>query len=275
MFQMRRHVASSRFARAAALPGRARLVARHDAGVLKDSGRWLVRSREHTNFTYDLQPLNVEHLAWWVADAARIKVAEARFYMAEATEDQALRDHIRSATAASGRRGLADDEVRLHKRAGWYALVRALRPTHIVETGTDKGLGSVVLAAALLRNGAGRLTTMDVNPEAGYLLSGLYATVADPMFGDSLSSLRSLDGPVDFFLHDSLHTREHELAELEAVAPHLTDGALVLSDNSHATDALPSWAEMTGRRFTYWQERPERHWYPGAGIGLAQFAAPG
>ncbi len=37
----------------------------------------------------------------------------------------------------------------------------------------DKGLGSVVLAAALLRNAAeghpGRLTSLDINPEAGYL----------------------------------------------------------------------------------------------------------
>ncbi|MGH8939556.1 MAG: class I SAM-dependent methyltransferase, partial [Actinomycetes bacterium] len=66
----------------------------------------------------------------------------------------------------------------------------------------------------------------------------------------TLVELRSLDRPVDFFLHDSLHTREHEAAEYEAVAGRLTEQAVVLSDNAHVTDALPAWAEATGRRFT-------------------------
>ena len=43
---------------------------------------------------------------------------------------------------------------------------------------------------------------------------------------------------MDIFLHDSLHTFEHEAAELAAVGPRLTPNALVLSDNAHATDAL-------------------------------------
>jgi Methyltransferase domain len=229
----------------------------------------LVGSREHTNFTYDLTALNSEHLAWWVADVAGVPVAEARGYMGEVEQDGDLTRHVQAATQASERRGLADREVRLHKRIGWYALVRALRPVHVVETGTDKGLGSVVLAAALLRNGSGKLTTLDINSDAGYLISGDYATVTDLRIGDSLDALTGTEEPVDFFLHDSLHTREHEFAEYEAVTPRLTERAVVLSDNAHVTDALPNWAERTGRRFTYFQERPDHHWYPGGGIGLA------
>jgi predicted O-methyltransferase YrrM len=139
-----------------------------------------------------------------------------------------------------------------------------------VETGTDKGLGAVVLAAALLRNGTGQLTTMDANPCAGYLIHDEYAAVSTLTIGDSVQNIAHLPTPVDLFLHDSLHTREHELAEYEAVAPLLTAGAIVLSDNAHATDALPLWAEATGRRFSYFQEQPLGHWYPGGGIGLAQ-----
>ena len=37
------------------------------------------------------------------------------------------------------------------RRLGWYALVRALKPRTVVETGADKGLGSCVLAALRLR----------------------------------------------------------------------------------------------------------------------------
>jgi Methyltransferase domain len=269
MSELRRKIAGSRLAPLAALPIRLKSVARYDAQVLGRSARWLVGSREHTNFTYDLTPLNREHLAWWVAEVADCPVAEARGYMIEIEQDGDLTRHVQAATQASDRRGLADREVRLHKRIGWYALVRALRPEHVIETGTDKGLGSVVLAAALLRNGQGRLTTMDVNSDAGYLISDDYATVTDVLIGDSLTALARMDIPVDFFLHDSLHTREHEIAEYDAVAPWLAERGVVLSDNAHVTDALPVWAEQTGRRFTYFQERPDGHWYPGGGIGLA------
>jgi predicted O-methyltransferase YrrM len=270
MSELRRKIAASRVAPLAALPMRLQSVARYDAQVVGKSARWLIRSREHTNFTYDLTSLNREHLAWWVAAAVDIPVAEARGYMTEIEQDGDLTSHVLEATQASGRRGLADRQVRLHKRIGWYALVRALRPEHVVETGTDKGLGSVVLASALLRNGLGTLTTLDVNSDAGYLISGDYATVTDLRLGDSLATLAHMEQPVDFFLHDSLHTREHELAEYRAVMPRLSEHAVVLSDNAHVTDALPSWAEQTGRRFTFFQERPDRHWYPGGGIGLAR-----
>lgn len=269
MNRFRRTIARSRLARVAALAPRTRAVARHNATNLAASARWLVRSREHTNYTYDLTPLNLEHLAWWVSGITKVPVSESRSYLAEAMGDTTLADHVRRMTLSSERRFLADPVVRLHKRAGWYALTRALKPHHIVETGTDKGLGSVVLAAALLRNGAGRLTTLDVNPDAGYLIQAPYASVVDVRVGDSVEALKRLEVPVDMFLHDSLHTRAHELSEYQAVEGILTPQAVLLSDNAHVTDALPAWAEMTGRTFHYFAETPARHWYPGGGIGAA------
>ena len=270
MSDLRRRVARSPFARLAAFPLRLRLVGAYDVAVLRRSARWLVRSREHTNFTYRLTPRNLEHLAWWVAELAGRPVGEIRGYLAELDGDDELRRHLLRATATSERRGLADREVRYARRAGWYALVRALRPAVVVETGTDKGLGSCVLAAALLANGAGRLVTIDVNDDSGYLIAGRYATVTERVVGDSVAVLRGLAAEVDVFLHDSLHTFEHETAELAAVAPSLAPDALVLSDNAHATDALLRWTEATGRRFAYFREEPADHWYPGAGIGAAR-----
>jgi predicted O-methyltransferase YrrM len=263
-------LAGSPLARVAALPVRLKMVLRYDRKVLADSARWLVRSREHTNYTFELTPLNRVHLAWWVANAVGAPVERIRGYIDEADTDAALRAHVQAATARSDRRRLADPEVHLHRRLGWYALVRELQPECVVETGTDKGLGSVVLAAALLRNGHGRLVTMDINPTAGYLIGGPYAAVTELRVGDSLASLGAMEAPVDFFVHDSWHSRDHELAEYEAVAPRLAEGAVVLSDNSHVMDALPAWAEQTGRRFHYFAEEPQDHWYPGAGIGLAR-----
>ena len=89
-------------------------------------------------------------------------VATIRQYIEEVDRDKALSEHIQSATLASDLRGLADPVARFGRRVGWYALIRAVKPSHVVETGTDKGLGSCVIAAALLANGSGHLTTIDM-----------------------------------------------------------------------------------------------------------------
>lgn len=263
---IRRKVASSRGARLAALPLRISTVARHDARVIASSVRWLARSREHTNLTYDLEPLNVNHLVWFVSEISGASVTQVRRYVDEIDRDTELRLHIADRTSASQRTGLADRDVRYGRRIGWYAFVRALRPSHVVETGTDKGLGSCVLAAALLRNGHGQLTTIDVNPDAGYLIGGRYEEVISVRIGDSLRELPTLP-PAGLFIHDSWHSREHEDSEIRRVR--LTEDGVVLSDNAHVTDALAEWAEETDRRFLYFHERPQHHWYPGSGIGVA------
>lgn len=271
---IRRRLARSRNASLAAFPLRLKQVATYNAAVAGRSAKWLVTSREHTNFTYDLTGLNRIHLAWFVATATDLPVAQVRGYLDELDGDDTLREHVRLSTVASGRGRLADPAVRYGRRAGWYALIRALRPDHVVETGTDKGLGSCVLAAALLRNGVGRLTSIDVNPEAGYLVRGAYRNVTRLRTGDSLRVLAELEDPVDFFLHDSNHSAAYEAAELVAVEPLLSQRAAVLSDNARVTDELASWAEVRGRRFLFFDERPADHWYPGSGIGLALAQRP-
>ena len=267
--RLRRRLARGRAARLAALPTRVAAVAAHNGKTLGDSARWLATSREHTNFTYNLTSLNEAYLAWYVATVTGAPVGEVRGYLTELAEDTSLRAHLAATTQAGSRRGLADTEVRYGRRAGWYALVRACRPERVVETGTDKGLGACVLAAALLRNGVGRLTTVDVNAEAGYLVAGPYAEVTDLVIGDSLAVLASMAEPIDLFLHDSDHSAAHEAAELAAVTPNLSEHAMVLSDNGEVTDELMRWAEATGRQFLWFDERPDRHWWPGGGIATA------
>ena len=271
---LRRAVARSALAPVAAFPRRLARVARHDARVFGASARWLFTSREHHNYTYDLTPLSREHLLWFVSVVCDVPVATIRGYVQELEGDQALREHIVRATAASARRGLADRQVRYARRLGWYAFVRATRPAHVVETGVDKGLGTCVLAAALLRNVAeghpGRVTSLDINPEAGYLARAEpWSSVVDLVIGDSIASINALDRPVDMFLHDSDHSVAHERREFEAVEPKLAPGALLLSDNATVTGVLPKHAERTKRRFLAFRENPARHWFPGDGIGVA------
>ncbi len=262
-------LASSRLARAAALPRRTASAIRHVASETVLASTWVVRSKEHHNYTYDITPRNLRHLAWWASAVTGASSNQCGAWITEALNDDALKHHVQAAVQRSDRRGLADLAVRIGRRAGWYAVVRALKPDHVVETGTDKGLGSVVIASALIRNGHGRLTTMDINPAAGYFISGKYAEVASLVLGDSVAALAACPPDVGIFIHDSDHTPEHERRELDSIAPALIARARILSDNAHAADSLLEWAEETGRRYLYFQELPDNHWYRGARIGAA------
>jgi predicted O-methyltransferase YrrM len=272
--RLRRAIARTPLAPVAAFPTRLHRVARHDAKVIGTSVRWLFTSREHHNYTYELTRLSREHLAWFVSVTCAVPVDTVRRYFAEIDGDAALRAHIAATTAASARRGLADRQVRYARRIGWYAIVRAKRPAHVVETGVDKGLGTCVLAAALLRNTAegapGRVSSLDINPEAGYLArSAPWCNVVDLVIGDSIASIGALDRKVDIFLHDSDHRVSHERREFVAAEAKLSPGGLLLSDNVTMTNVLAEHAERTGRRFLAYRETPAGHWFPGDGIGLA------
>lgn len=265
----RQRVVESPVARAAVLPVRIGAVGRHLAREAAAGSRWLVSSREYTNYTYDLTERNLRHLGVWVAGVTGATAGEASGFIAEIMGDHQLMRQIADATLASPRRRIADTNVRFGRRVGWYAMVRVLQPRLVVETGTDKGLGSCVLASALIRNGTGRLITIDTNPNSGVLITGPASAVTERVLGDSVSVLASIGQDVDLFVHDSLHTYQHELAELEAIERSLAPKGCVMSDNAHVTDALLDWSTAQGRPFSFFREEPLAHWYRGAGIGVS------
>ena len=75
---------------------------------------------------------------------------------------------------------------------------------------------------------------------------------------------------VGVFIHDSLHTYEHERFELELeLALERADETLFLvSDNAHASTALPDLCRERGLSYHEFRERPVGHFYPGAALGL-------
>lgn len=254
---------------------RAGLALPRAAAAVQAAVRWLLASREDTNYTYDLTPQNRLHLAHLIAVVTARGVDEIKGYMAELENDGALRAHIAAAFDGlpPAARAVADRHGRYSRRLGWYALVRALKPGLVIETGIDKGLGCVVLCAALLRNRAegrpGRYLGTDIRPEAGALLTGLYAEVGKVLYGDSIASLTAVMEPIDLFINDSDHSGDYEAREYETIAGRLSPNAVIVGDNAHVTDKLAAFAEATGRRFVFFREQPEDHFYPGAGIGLA------
>lgn len=113
---------------------------------------WLFRSKEFTNFTYDLTALNKKYLVSFISIVTDKSFQEINSYVEELENDDNLRSHIRLVTMSSPERYFADLNVYYGRRLGWYAFVRALKPKIIVESGVDKGLGSCVLTAALMQN---------------------------------------------------------------------------------------------------------------------------
>jgi predicted O-methyltransferase YrrM len=265
---LRRLLATSPVGRAAALPLRAMAVTRHDARLIGSSVSWLVRNRETTNYTYDLQPLNVDQLCWFVSGVSGAAIGQVRKWVAELQHDDEFHRQLTNRLGTNPTRRVCASLPHLGRRLGWYALVRAIEPDNVVETGTHLGLGSCVIAAALLRNGHGHLTTIDIDSDAGHLIEQPWADVIDRRIGNSLDVLAGMR-EVDMFLHDSLHTYQYETNELAAVEPNLRADAVVLSDNAHDSAALSDWAERTGRRYLFFKEQPADHWWPGDGIGAA------
>ncbi|MFL5955205.1 MAG: class I SAM-dependent methyltransferase [Gaiellaceae bacterium] len=227
--------------------------------------RYLLRDREFTNLTYEIE--NVDELVTFVADALGHPRDAIAGYVAEPFADERLLGPLRAALRARRDR---NPEPRFGRRLGWYAIVRATRPELVVETGVHDGLGSALVLRALERNGAGTLYGFDVDPQAGWLvpqeLRGRYQLV----LGDVRETLpRELaDKSVDVFIHDSLHTYEHEHFELELAVAHSGASAILASDNAHATTALRDVCTEHGLDYALFRERPRHHFYPGAGLGL-------
>jgi predicted O-methyltransferase YrrM len=235
--------------------------------------KWLFRSREITNFTYDLEEKNKRYLATMIADVVNMRFSEIMAYFKEIEEDAELSRHIADATGRSDWAFIADKEVRVGRRIGWYAIARAIKPKIVIEAGVDKGLGSCVLTAALKKNKQegyeGRYYGLDIDPKAGYLLSGGYADYGGMLYGDSVASLEAFTGEVDLYVSDSDHSSAYEALEYKTIAKKLSGHAVILGDNCHVTDKLLEFSLAENRNFLFFQERPLDHWYPGGGIGIS------
>ena len=210
--ELRRRLAASPFGRSAALPLRTMAVARYDARLIGRSIDWLVHDRERHNYSYDLEDRNLEQLCWFVAAITGAEIKQVRAWVEELDKDEELISGLTQRLSANPFRSVHPSEPHWGRRVGWYALVRATEPEHVVETGTHLGLGSCIIAAALLRNGHGRLTTIDVDSDAGYLITEPWAGVIDRRIGSSVDELASLRD-IGMFLHDSLHTYDYETSE--------------------------------------------------------------
>lgn len=235
--------------------------------------RWLFTSKETTNFTYKLDPTSKSYLAALISDITNTPIDTIQGYFKEIEEDQDLKNHIQDLNKKSGLSFKSDKEVLYGRRIGWYAFVRVLKPKVVVETGVDKGMGSTVLCLAIKKNKEegfeGKYYGTDINPNAGYLLKGVYAEQGEILYGDSIETLKNVDFTIDLFINDSDHSDEYEYNEYKTIIDKLSPEGIILGDNAHCTDKLHKFSLEMNRSFLYYIEKPYKHWYPGASIGVS------
>jgi predicted O-methyltransferase YrrM len=235
--------------------------------------RWTFDSKEHYNFTYHLKELNRKYLASYISVVSGHPYAAIEKYFAELESNDALRTSLERRALASPDRHNSDIEPRYGRRLGWYALVRATKPRVILETGVDRGLGTAVFAAALIRNTEegfpGLVYGTDIAPACGHLLEPPYKDFCRIILGDSIESLKRFDQSVDIFIHDSDHRPDYEWGEFVAIEPRLHAASIVMSDNSYHTSKLLEFARRRSMSFLYFQDDPKDHWWTFDGIGAA------
>jgi predicted O-methyltransferase YrrM len=116
-----------------------------------------------------------------------------------------------------------------------YSLIRAARPSTVVEFGTSFGISTIHLAAAARDNGTGRVISTELNAAkaaraaANIAEAGLadWVTILE---GDALATLATIDTPVEFVLLDGW--KDLYLPVLHLLEPRLTAGALVIADDT-------------------------------------------
>src|SRR3984957_19572074 len=112
-----------------------------------------------------------------------------------------------------------------------YILVRAMRPTTIVEFGTSYGISTLYLAAAVADNRDGRVVSTELNraKAAAARANLIEFRLSDHVAilpGDAMTTLNDIHGPIDFVLLDGW--KDLCLPMLSSLESRLSAGALVV-----------------------------------------------
>jgi predicted O-methyltransferase YrrM len=168
--------------------------------------------------------------------------AEARNQMSLLRERRGTFD--RPMTAQERAEAMSEFYIPVTPEAGrlLYSLVRATRPSTVVEFGMSFGISAIHLAAAVRDNGTGRVVTTELSDTKIAAAKRTFAEtglddVITILEGDALSTLADVAGPVEFVLLDGW--KDLYLPVIELLEPRLSTGALVIADNASSSDMAP------------------------------------
>lgn len=154
-----------------------------------------------------------------------------------------------------------------------YVLVRAMKPSCIVETGVCNGMSTGHILAALSRNSEGGLISIDYperaetrdeafeqihkpggavippGKDSGWIVPDEFRdrwTLHEGLSQDVLEGVLETAKP-EMFVHDSEHSYETMWYEFETVWPHLRSGGLLISDDVNSNEAFSEFADEVNR----------------------------
>jgi predicted O-methyltransferase YrrM len=188
-----------------------------------------------------------EAISW---ESAVDKLAEAEPITRAILSERALAMvEAETATASRSRQGpwstAYNADVALARCA--YLACRLLKPTIAVETGVAYGVTSAYILAALDENGQGSLHSVDLAPLGGDASSWVGALAPERLrsrwqlhVGTSRAKLPEILalGPIDFFLHDSLHTYSTMRWEMQTAWASLRPGGVMMADDIQSNNAF-------------------------------------
>lgn len=137
-----------------------------------------------------------------------------------------------------------------------YYLVRWLRPRRVVETGVARGVSTLLVLAAMDRNGLGELLSFDVNSSVGSLVPtnhprwNLQLLSTSNLQSDLIQGLQEAS-PIDIFFHDSDHSFYQQSFEFSVARCHLGHQGLLLSDDVESSQAFLDFAASQHSRPIY------------------------
>jgi hypothetical protein len=134
-----------------------------------------------------------------------------------------------------------------------FGICRALRPQVVVETGVAYGVTSAFILLALKLNARGSLHSIDLPPLASDADESVGALVPAALQGRwhlhrgssrrVMPSLLANVGPVDVFIHDSLHTYWNMKREFTLVSKYLASDYCLVADDIQGNDAFAQWIQ--------------------------------
>jgi cephalosporin hydroxylase len=136
-----------------------------------------------------------------------------------------------------------------------------IKPSLLIETGTNKGGSALFYAHLMDLMDHGRLVSIDIvklheleHPRVDFLIG---SSTDDDIVEQVRTAAAATDGPVMVIL-DGLHDRDHVAKELEIYAPMVTPGSLLLSQDG-IIDELGMFADSRPGPLPANQEFLERH----------------
>lgn len=188
----------------------------------------------------------------WVAALSGADTDSAAAAVAEAARQRWLFDEVSRRHRRVGRRSYVEIDAPLEL----HALVRLLRPHHVVEVGVSSGVSSAYLLAALEMNGRGTLHSVDLpsHPRAaradrpppkfswslppgkgsGWAIPSRLRHRWDLRLGDKAVVLPRLAAElpsIDLFLYDVPHDDRGSRKEFESLDTRLSPGSVAIVDH--------------------------------------------